>query len=154
MELKNEYLRQCRAATSQLLDEWTQIRNILVSWCPNHRRHFVRRPADWIPGAEYKQVLAGKNSSESTINVPSLKLWQQTMKEHRETKLAIKDKSSMPTTTDTHQTQGSRFVNNEMKCNERMKWWEDPPCVTIYRHLSIIFRRASWQSMSLAIVYL
>jgi hypothetical protein len=79
------------------------------------KRHVVRRPADCSPGAEYKQVLAGKNSSESTINVPSLKLWQQTMKELREKKLANKDKSSMPTATDTHQSQGSRFVNNEMK---------------------------------------
>jgi hypothetical protein len=35
------------------------------------------------------------------------------MKEHREKKLANKDNSSMPTTTDTHQSQGSRFVNND-----------------------------------------
>jgi len=110
MELKNEYLRQCRAATNPLLDEWTTTTEHISF---EARRHVVRRPADWIPGAEYRQVLAGKNSSESRIHTPSLKLWQQTMKEHREKKLANKDKSSMPTTTDTHQSQDPRFVNND-----------------------------------------
>ena len=89
MELRNEYMRNCRAVTVPLRDEWT----------PNTqherfdgRKVVIRRPADWVPGTEYKPFVSGKSDADSnTLPFPRPKLWQQTMELQKQKRLSKED---------------------------------------------------------------
>ena len=89
MELRNQNLRDCRTVTTPLRDEWT----------PNTqyerfdgRKVVIRRPADWIPGTEYKPFVSGYNAADSnTMPFPRPKLWHETMELHKKRRLSNDD---------------------------------------------------------------
>ena len=110
MQQRHEYMRQCRAVTISSRDYWTPNTEYTRF---DGRKFTIRRPSDWLPGTEYKTLLAGKSAADAKIPVSGLKLWHQTMELHREKKLTSDEDSNK---IDAHQHHtGSNFNNPMMK---------------------------------------
>ena len=91
MQVRHEYMRQCRAVTISSRDYWTPNTEYTRF---DGRKFTIRRPSDWLPGTEYNPLLAGKSAADANIPVSSLKLWHQTMELHREKKLTNSNEDS------------------------------------------------------------
>ena len=111
MQVRHEYMRQCRAVTISSRDYWTPNTEYTRF---DGRKFTIRRPSDWLPGTEYNPLLAGKSAADANIPVSSLKLWHQTMELHREKKLTNSNEDSNKIDPHQHPT-GSNFNNPMMK---------------------------------------